>query len=98
MIPYTLRAARQVDDLLTHYLSLERPEAMSNLLGALREASSLIEADPTAGEVAPRPYPFLARPGRFWVKSGRYWIGYRRKPVLAIFAVFYDTANIPARL
>lgn len=98
MIPYTRRAARQVDDLLTHFMELERPEAMSNLLAALRDASTQIENAPGSGVPAPRPYPFLARPGRFWIKSGRYWVGYRRNPTLAIFAVFYDAANIPGRL
>lgn len=98
MIPYTRRAARQVDDLISHYTELNRLEAMSNLLIALQNASALIEKNPTIGVPAPRPYPFLARQGRFWIKSGRYWVGYRCKPTLAIFAVFYDTANIPRRL
>jgi hypothetical protein len=47
---------------------------------------------------APRPYPELAAEGDAWVKAGRYWIGYRTAEPPAIFAVFFETANIPGRL
>ncbi len=98
MIPYSRRAALHITALLDHYSELDRPEAMRNLLAAMREASAMIEEDPSAGLPAPRPYPALARPGRLWVKAGRYWIGYRRRPSLGIVAVFYDAADIPGRI
>jgi plasmid stabilization system protein ParE len=98
VISYTPRAARQVRALLDHYHRLERPEAIANLLAALREASATVENNPAAGLAAPRSYPNLIRPGWAWVKAGRYWFAYRQRPTVAFVAVFYETANIPARL
>jgi plasmid stabilization system protein ParE len=98
VIEYSRRAAGHIADLLDHYDKLERPEAMRNLMVALRGASDDIENNPAAGLPTPRPYPWLARPGQAWVKSGPYWIGYRPKPRLTIVAVFFETADIPVRL
>lgn len=98
MIGFTAKALRQIDALRQHYARLARPEAMRNLAAAMQEAADRIEADPTAGLPAPRPYPELARPGRAWVRSGRYWVLYRTTTPPAVIAVFYDTADIPRRL
>ncbi len=98
MITYTPRASRHVAALIDDYHARERPEAIRNLIAALREASAVIEANPAAGLPAPRSYPDLIRPGWAWVKAGRYWFAYRQRPNLAFVAVFYETANIPKRL
>jgi plasmid stabilization system protein ParE len=98
LIPFSRRAIRQIAELYQHYEDLDRPEAFSKLIAALREASAAIQRDPTIGLPAPRAYPQLTRPGQAWVKAGRYWIAYRPRPQPAIVAVFYETANIPRRL
>jgi len=98
VIPYSRRAALQISDLLKHYAEVARPEAMRNLLIAMREASAEIEGNPSAGLPAPRPYPDVVRPGVLWVKAGRYWVGFRRRPRLGIVDIFYDEADIPNRL
>jgi plasmid stabilization system protein ParE len=95
---YTPEALRQVDALLRHYEALERDGAARALLTALADAERRIERTPTAGLAAPRPYPELVAEGDAWVKAGRYWIGYRTAEPPAIFAVFFETANIPGRL
>jgi plasmid stabilization system protein ParE len=95
---YTPEALRQVDALLRHYEALERDGAARALLAALADAERRIERKPTAGLAAPRPYPELVAEGDAWVKAGRYWIGYRTAEPPAIFAVFFETANIPGRL
>lgn len=98
MIEYAPQALRHIEDLRRHYEQLERVEALRALAAALAEAEREIEADPTSGLPAPRPYPQLAGPGRAWVKAGRYWIAYRITPKLTIAGVFFDTANIPGRI
>lgn len=98
MIRYSRRGAEHVSALLDHYIQLERPEAVRNLLAAVREAMERIERSPDAGLPAPRPYLQLRSPGRFWIQVGSYWIAYRRRPVPTIVAVFYDESNIPGRL
>jgi hypothetical protein len=52
-----------------------------------------------------RKRPSIARqavhycaPLQLWVKSGRYWIAYQTAPAPVIVAVYFETANIPARL
>jgi plasmid stabilization system protein ParE len=95
---YTPEALRQVDALLRHYEALERDSAARALLAALADAERRIERSPAAGLAAPRPYPELAAEGDAWVKAGRYWVGYRATEPPAIFAVFFETANIPGRL
>lgn len=97
MIDYTLKAVEHVTALLDFYEEKERPEAIRSLQRALREAWTEIEADPSDGFAAPRPYPQLARNGVLWRQSGSYWVAYRRSPRLTICAVFYDGADIPNR-
>lgn len=89
-------ARAQLQELRQHYRRLNRPEAVANLAKAVEEAKRLILD--RKGLPAPRPYPRLAAPGRAWVHAGSYWIGYRQTDPPAIFAVFYDRANIPGRL
>jgi len=98
VIAFSRRARKQLVELNRHFEERERPDAIRNLIAALRSALIAIEQDPDAGLPAPRPYPQLARQGTVWVKAGRYWIGYRRRPKLTIVAIFYETANIPGRL
>lgn len=95
MISISPRARRDIRELQRHFLGKGRPEAVENLIAAVRAASEIIERDPDAGIAAPRPYPQLERRRMAWVKVHRYWIGYRRDPGLTIAAVFYDTADIP---
>ncbi len=71
MIGFTARAARQFQDLRRHYEDHERHAAIRSLIAAVSEAARKIEANPTAGLAAPRPYPQLAQAGRLWVKVGR---------------------------
>ena len=97
MIAFSRRARWQIAELNRYFEDRERPDAIRNLIAALRTASAAIERDPNSGLPAPRPYPQLKRPHLAWVKAGRYWIGYRRRPELMIAAVFYETANIPRR-
>jgi plasmid stabilization system protein ParE len=98
LIRFSRRATQQIAGLARHYETRERPDAIRNLIAAIREASTVIESDSEVGISAPRPYPQLKRPGLAWVKAGRYWIAYRRRPYLVITAVFYDAADIPGRL
>jgi plasmid stabilization system protein ParE len=98
LIEYTPRALRQIGTLVQHYEDLDRREAIRGLFAALESAERRIESNPSAGLVAPRPYPQVARKGRAWIKSGRYWVAYSvtRPPV--IIALFYETADIPRRI
>jgi plasmid stabilization system protein ParE len=98
LIAYSPQALRQVQALRQYYEDRDRFEAVATMLAALEEAESKIERSPADGLPAPRPYPWLARRGWAWAKAGRYWVGYRRQPRLIIVAVFFETANIPARL
>lgn len=98
MIEYTPKAARQVAALRAYYLDKDRPEALTKLDAALREAAGRIERDPGAGLPAPRPYPALARQGRVWIKVGRYWIAHSTTAPPVVVGVFYETADIPSRV
>jgi len=98
ILPYTTRAARDVVALISHYIEKERPEAVGVLFRSLSNASAAIRAGTAASLPAPRPYPAVTRPTWVWMKAGSYWVAYRRRPSLAITAVFYDTADIPGRL
>jgi plasmid stabilization system protein ParE len=95
---YTARAAQQIKDLLQHYETRERPEAVRALDAAMIAAERLIDSRQAEGLPAPRPYPSIARPGWRWIKSGRYWVGYTVTTPPLIAAVFYDAADIPSRL
>lgn len=97
MIEYTPRAIRHIGTLVRHYEDRQRPAAIRALYAALDEAERKIEADPSAGLPAPRPYPLLARRGQAWVKAGRYWVAYRTTEPPVIIAVFFETADIPGR-
>jgi plasmid stabilization system protein ParE len=55
LIPLSPRARRQVAALADHYDARSWPEAIRNLLSALRDASAQIERDPAAGPPALRP-------------------------------------------
>jgi plasmid stabilization system protein ParE len=98
LIDFTTRATRQLRDLRHHYENLDRYEAISNLNAALYDAIAMIERDIRSGRPFPAEYETLARPGQLWVHSRRYWIRYRVSPPPVITAVFYDQANIPARV
>jgi len=97
LIDYTRRAVEHLSALFDHYEAKERPEAMRNLMEAMRDAWAEIERDPQGGLAAPRPYPELARPGTLWRHSRSYWVAYCRAPRLAITAIFYDESDIPGR-
>lgn len=98
MIVYAARALRQIDDLHHHYKNLGHIEAILTLDAALYEAERKIEANPSGGLPAPRPYPRVARPGRAGVKAGRYWVAYTTTAPPVITAIFYDAADIPGRV
>jgi plasmid stabilization system protein ParE len=98
LIEYTPRAIRQIGTLVQHYEDRRRPEAIRALFAALDAAERRIESNPSAGLVAPRPYPQVARKGRAWVKAGRYWVVYSKAQPPVIVAVFYETADIPRRV
>ena len=67
-------------------------------MAALDEAIDRLERSPLEGLPAPRPYPALSKAGRAWIKVGRYWIAYNEAEPPVIIGVFYDAADIPARL
>ena len=98
MIRLTPFAEQQLDELERHYVKLRRPFALRRLVEAVEAAIGRIERHPDEGLPAPRTYPQLARPGRAWVKSGRYWFSYATTPQLLITGIFFETANIPARV
>jgi plasmid stabilization system protein ParE len=98
LIPLSREAHQHISALRRHYESVDRLEAVANLLAAVQQASDAIERDPMGGLRAPRPYPQLERPGQAWVKAGRYWFAYRSQPRPVIAAVFYESADIPKRL
>ena len=98
ILPYTTRAAFDVVALASHYLDKGRPEAVGVLFRSLSTASVAIRDGTATSYPAPRPYPGVARPSWAWVKAGSYWIAYRRRPTLAITAVFFDAADIPGRI
>ena len=98
MIRLSGKAERQFADLLRHFAKRQRPEARQALVRALQNARASIEAMPSAGFSAPRPYRDLAQPGQAWIKSGRYWLAYSLTDPPVIVALFHDTADIPGRL
>lgn len=97
MTSLSKRAERQLRALARFYARKERPEAIVNFAGALAEALTRIQHDPTAGMPAPRPYPQLRRNGYAWVKCGAYWFSYRLRAPRAITSIFYERADIPRR-
>ena len=67
------------------------------MISALETASAVIVEKPERARPAPSPYPDLAAQQLRWIKSGRYWIAFNASASL-IRAVFFETADIPARL
>ncbi len=99
MIPLSSKAERDLDKLILHYESIDRPEATHNLVSAVRRAAERIARSPEVGLPAPRPYPELASTGRLWIKEGAYWISYTRgggSPVIS--GVFHEAADILRRV
>ena len=97
MIALRPEAQAQIDGLLQHYERLGRVEAVENLLAAIEQARDQIALAPSAGLVAPRPYPRLAERGLRWIKVGRYWVAYNRAIPPVIHGFFYEAADIPGR-
>lgn len=99
MIRLSRTANGQIDDLVTHYARLERPEAVRNLRSVIARAAARIETQRGPFYPAPRPYPALTRHGWQWLHERPYWIGFTALPVGAVIqVVFHDTADIPGRL
>lgn len=99
MIRQTRAAAAQVEALFEHYLARDRDGAARSLLRAVGEALDRIEADPTAGQSHPGPYPGVARWGYRWIKMHRYWFGYAAAPDGPVLTnVIYDAADLPGRV
>ena len=97
LVPLTSLARWQFTALRLHYHARERLDALRNLTRVLTDASARIQAAPTGGMPAPRPYPGLVIPGWLWLKAGASWIAYSPAP-LAITAIFHESADIPNRL
>lgn len=98
ILPYTYRAASQVEALAAHYLRKRRLEAVKNFLAILRDASAAIVAGTTTIYPAPRPYPELLEAGTYWTHFAPYWIAFRNRKGPIISAVLYDTSDMPNRL
>jgi len=75
VIRLTLTASQQFNELLDHYIRLDRELAVHRLLAALREALARIEADPADGAAFPAAYRAAARWGYRWIKAHKYHIG-----------------------
>ncbi len=97
MIVYSATALRQIDELIAHYTTKKRPEAVRNLLAALEKAEAMITAGPRHPRSFPATYRGLARPGRAWIKQARYWIAYDLKQPPVIAAVFWEGADLARR-
>lgn len=99
MVEFTAAARRQIEELLLFYDDKGRYETAVNLERDVSLAVARIGSHPTKGRSAPAPYPGLTRHGRLWTRVGRYWFFYRPEPLPpVIIGVFFDMANIPARL
>jgi plasmid stabilization system protein ParE len=96
VVVLTPEAQRQLQDLIVHYESLDRPAATRNMMAAVEAAKERIISSPAAGLSAPRPYPELKKLGRIWMKEGRYWISYSPTHPPAITGVFFETVDIPS--
>ena len=99
MVRLTLTAARQFDELLDHFITRDRPEAVDRLLAALRDALARIEAYPASGTSYPANYPGAARWGYRWIKVHRYWFAYsEHRGHLAVTNILFETSDIPGRI
>jgi len=99
MILITATAQAQLEALERHYAMMNRDLATVRMAEAI--AMAVIRIEERAGPFLsnPRPYPDLADLGWQWLKEGRYWIAFATiTEGYAITGVFFETANIPARI
>lgn len=89
------RAKAQLDEFRTYYRGKGRPEAVRNVVLAMRQASLKIGMGQSLP--APRPYPDLRADGEAWVHAGHYWVLHTVGDDPVILAIFHDTADIPHR-
>jgi hypothetical protein len=99
VIRQTVFARDQASALFEFYLEKDREQAYENLLKAIAEAASRIEADPTGGLAHPKPYPGMAKWGFRWIKVHLYWFGWsiaRGYPLVT--NIFFETSRMWARI
>jgi len=89
-----------IDQLLQHYIRLERDEAIVNLRLAVSDALAAITAAPEVGKPFPPPYRRIARWKFRWIKVGRYWFAYvvPDGAEAVVMNVLFETSNIPRRV
>jgi len=97
LIVYSATALRHIDELTAHYRKKRRPEAIRNLVDALRRAEALIAAGPRRPRDFPATYRNLVRPGRAWIKAEPYWVAYDQTSPPVIVAVFWEGADFSRR-
>lgn len=85
------------DALFTHYVDLERLEALENLRDALVSAIPAIEGNPAIGVAHSPRYVSLARPNLLWLQVHTYWIGHRRWRGEHWLLMIYHERAIPDR-
>ncbi len=99
MVLITATAQAQLEALEWHYTDLGRDLATIRMTEAVAMAAARIEERAGPFLPTPRPYPDLADLGWQWLKEGRYWIAFTvLQDGYAITGIFFETANIPARL
>jgi len=99
VIRLTLTAGQQFDQLLDHYIRLDRPEAVDRLVATLRDALASIEINPADGTDFPATYRDAARWGYRWVKVHRYWFAYSdHRGQWVVTNILFETADIPGRI
>lgn len=86
-----------VNQLISHYRTKRRPEAIRNLLAALTRVEAAIETGTGCARAFPATYRDLARPGRAWRKETIYWIAYDQTDPPIIVAVFWEGADLAGR-
>jgi len=97
LIEYSPTARRQVNALISHFQKKRRPEAIRNMLAALRRVETAIESGSGRPRAFPATYRSLARPGRVWRKELIYWIAYEQTDPPVIIAVFWEGADLARR-
>jgi plasmid stabilization system protein ParE len=99
VIRLTSRARAQIESLTSHYVELDRDDAVRNLQAAVSTAADRISSQKGPFFATPRPYPSIARPGWRWLKAGSYWIAFGQADGdYVVHALFHETANIPGRM
>ncbi len=99
MVLITATAQAQLEALERHYAELGRDLATIRMMEAVAMAAARIEEQAGPFLPTPRPYPDLADLGWQWLKEGRYWIAFDiTQNGYAITGVFFETANISARI